>query len=56
MYAIFRKFGFFVDVLLEPFPVKEAKEIDPKSYKHLLTNPQFLFLRLKKLKNKEKPV
>ncbi len=56
MYAIFRKFGFYVDVLLEPFPVKEAKEIDPKSYEHLLTNPQFLFLRLKKLKNNEEPI
>lgn len=54
MHAIFRKFGFYVDALLEPFPVKEAKEIDPKSYEQLLTNPQFLFLRLKKLKNGEK--
>ncbi len=48
MFAIFRKFGFFVDVLLEPFPIPEAKEVDAKNYEHLLKNPHFLFLRLKK--------
>ena len=26
----------------------EAKEVDAKSYEHLLNNPHFLFLRLKK--------
>ena len=48
MFAIFGKFGFYVDVLLEPLPVKEGKEVDPKSYEYLLKNPQFLFIRLKK--------
>ncbi len=52
MHETFRKFGFYVDVLLEPFPIQKAKEIDPKSYENLLANPRFLFLRLKKLKNK----
>jgi len=49
MFAIFRKYGFYVDVLLEPLPVKEGKEVDPKSYEYLLANPQFLFIRLKKI-------
>ena len=49
MFAIFRKTGFFVDILLEPFPVKEAQEIDPKSYARLTTQPHFLFIRLKKI-------
>ncbi|MHA1591420.1 MAG: class I SAM-dependent methyltransferase [Candidatus Heimdallarchaeaceae archaeon] len=48
MFAIFRKFGFFVDVLLEPFPIPEAKEVDARTYETLLSNPHFLFLRLKK--------
>ncbi|MHA1124396.1 MAG: class I SAM-dependent methyltransferase [Candidatus Heimdallarchaeota archaeon] len=50
MFAIFKKYGFYVDVLLEPLPVKEGKEIDPKSYERLLKNPQFLFIRLKKIR------
>ncbi|MHA1123001.1 MAG: class I SAM-dependent methyltransferase [Candidatus Heimdallarchaeota archaeon] len=48
MFAIFRKNGFFVDILLEPFPIPEAKEVDARSYETLLSNPHFLFLRLKK--------
>ncbi len=48
MFAIFRKNCFFVDVLTEPFPIPEAKQVDAKSYDHLLSNPHFLFLRLKK--------
>ena len=48
MFAIFRKNGFFVDVLLEPFPIPEAKEVDARIYESLLSNPHFLFLRLKK--------
>ena len=49
MFAIFKKFNFYVDVLLEPLPVKEGKEVDQKSYETLLKKPWFLFLRLKKL-------
>lgn len=48
MFAIFRKNGFFVDILLEPFPIPEAKEVDARTYETLLSNPHFLFLRLKK--------
>jgi len=48
MFAIIRKYGFYVDVLLEPLPIKEGKEVDPESYERLLANPQFLFIRLKK--------
>lgn len=48
MFAIFRKNGFFVDILLEPFPIPEAKEVDARIYETLLSNPHFLFLRLKK--------
>ncbi|MFX0066933.1 MAG: class I SAM-dependent methyltransferase [Candidatus Hermodarchaeota archaeon] len=48
MFAIFRKYSFYVDVLLEPLPKPEAKEIDPKKYEYLSKNPHFIFLRLKK--------
>ena len=46
MFAIFRKTGFYVDILLEPLPQKEMKEMDPKNYERLITNPHFLFFRL----------
>lgn len=49
MFAIFRKYGFYVDVLLEPLPIPAAKEVSPKDYDRLCSNPHFLFLRLKKL-------
>ncbi|NHJ87794.1 MAG: class I SAM-dependent methyltransferase [Asgard group archaeon] len=49
MFAIFKKFNFYVDVLLEPLPTKEAKEIDPEAYEKLAKNPRFLFFKLKKL-------
>ncbi|NHJ84579.1 MAG: class I SAM-dependent methyltransferase [Asgard group archaeon] len=49
IFAIFKRSGFYVDVLLEPFPVPEAKEIDPSVYENLTTKPRFLFLKLKKL-------
>jgi len=48
MFVVFRKCGFYVDVLREPFPIPEARAIDPESYDKLLTRPQFLFFRLKK--------
>jgi SAM-dependent methyltransferase len=48
MFDVFRKFGFYVDVLHEPFPIIEAKDINPESYNRLITKPHFLFLRLKK--------
>lgn len=46
MFAIFRTTGFFVDILLEPLPIKEAKEKDPEIYERLLANPHFIFFRL----------
>ena len=46
MFAIFRKTGFFVDILLEPLPIKEAKEKNPEIYEQLLANPHFIFFRL----------
>jgi len=46
MFAIFRRTGFFVDILLEPLPQKEAKEKDPEAYERLLINPHFIFFRL----------
>ncbi|MBN1330241.1 MAG: class I SAM-dependent methyltransferase [Candidatus Heimdallarchaeota archaeon] len=49
IFAIFKKNGFYVDVLLEPFPVPEAKELDPVLYENLITKPRFLFFRLRKL-------
>ncbi|HUT81908.1 MAG TPA: class I SAM-dependent methyltransferase [Candidatus Bathyarchaeia archaeon] len=49
IFAIFKKNNFYVDVLLEPFPVPEAKEIDPVIYENLITEPRFLFIRLRKL-------
>lgn len=46
MFAIFRTVGFFVDILLEPLPIKEAKEKNPEIYERLLANPHFIFFRL----------
>ncbi|MFW9923288.1 MAG: methyltransferase domain-containing protein [Candidatus Thorarchaeota archaeon] len=50
IFAIFRKYDFYVDVLLEPLPTKEGKDVDSQAYEKLLTRPHFLFLRLKKIK------
>lgn len=50
MFDVFHKFGFYVDVLREPFPIPEAKAINPESYDRLVTKPHFLFLRLKKIR------
>ena len=49
MFAIFKKYSFYVETLLEPLPLPDAKSIDPKTYARLLAKPHFLFLRLKKL-------
>ncbi|MHA1212573.1 MAG: class I SAM-dependent methyltransferase, partial [Candidatus Heimdallarchaeota archaeon] len=49
IFAILKRTGFYVDVLLEPLPVPEARDIDPKSYENLITEPRFLFFRVKKL-------
>lgn len=49
IFAIFKRYNFYVDVLLEPFPQPEVKKLAPKDYKHLTRNPHFLFLRLKKI-------
>ncbi len=51
MFDVFRKSGFYVDVLSEPFPVPEGKSIDSDDYEYLMTKPHFLFMRLRKLKN-----
>lgn len=48
MFAVFHKCGFYVDVLLEPFPIPEARSVNPVIYERLMTKPHFLFLRLKK--------
>ena len=47
MFAIFRRAGFYVDILLEPLPVPEVKEMAPEIYAELTTKPHFLFLKLK---------
>ena len=50
MFDVFQKFGFYVDTLREPFPIPEAKAINPEIYERLTSKPHFLFLRLKKTK------
>lgn len=40
--------GFFIDHLLEPQPVPEAAEIDPKTYHELMEEPGFIVFRLRK--------
>lgn len=41
--------GFIIEKLLEPMPTEKFKELHPKVYGKLTRNPQFLFLRAKKL-------
>jgi SAM-dependent methyltransferase len=48
MFTVFHASGFYVDTLCEPFPLSEAKPINPDAYRRLTTRPHFLFLRLKK--------
>lgn len=50
MFEVFKKTGFIVDELKEPFPLSEAKNLNPKAFIKLTTKPQFLFFRLKKRK------
>lgn len=38
---------FYVERLLEPFPLEEGKKLDEEFYEKLITKPRFLFLRLK---------
>lgn len=40
--------GFFIDRLLEPQPLPEAEEIDPKTYRELTEQPGFIAFRLHK--------
>lgn len=44
----FSQAGFFIDRLLEPQPVPEAAEIDPKTYRELMEQPGFIAFRLYK--------
>jgi hypothetical protein len=44
----FSQAGFFIDRLLEPHPVPEAAEIDPKTYRELMEQPGFIAFRLYK--------
>jgi hypothetical protein len=41
--------GFLIENILEPEPTKEFKEQAPESYKKLLKQPNFLFIRAKKI-------
>ncbi|WP_371806347.1 class I SAM-dependent methyltransferase [Candidatus Lokiarchaeum ossiferum] len=50
MFEIFKKNGFYVDELKEPFPLPEVKKIDLKTYEKLTSKPNFLYFRLKKQK------
>jgi len=43
------KSGFYVEKLLEPYPVEEGRKLNPKSFEYLCKNPHFLFLRIRKI-------
>ncbi len=42
----FSQAGFFIDRLLEPQPVPEGEQIDPKDYAKLMNEPGFIAFRL----------
>ena len=42
----FRQAGFFIDRLLEPQPDPAAVEINPKAYRRLMEQPEFIAFRL----------
>lgn len=48
MFRVFKTAGFYVDELLEPFPLPAMEQADPKGYAKLMKEPWFLFLRLRK--------
>ncbi|WP_410618963.1 GrpB family protein [Amycolatopsis sp. cmx-8-4] len=45
MFGAVRDAGFAVDRLVEPMPVAEADDVDPKWAKNLRTKPRFLYFR-----------
>ena len=44
----FAQAGFFIDRLLEPQPLAEAAEVDPRIYRALMEQPGFIVFRLQK--------
>ena len=49
VFEVIHESGFYVEKLLEPAPLPEGKNVDPRFYESLTTKPRFLFFRLKKL-------